>query len=217
MRAAIRNFIFDLDGTLVDSLPGIEESVRFAISGPVPSLRPLIGPPIRSILQTLRPEATASELDDLTRRFRASYDSGGWRRTVPQSGAAPLLADLRRFGLHAYLATNKPAEATTKILGLLAMAPYFDGVVTRDSSAPPFASKAEMLHALVRRHGLDPSLCLMVGDTAEDYTAALEAGMDVFIVANGYGSLSDVPARCRLDGLNSLLARCASATRGEIQ
>jgi phosphoglycolate phosphatase len=217
MKAAIRNFIFDLDGTLVDSLPGIEESVRFAISGPVPSLRPLIGPPIRSILQTLRPEATASELDDLTRRFRAAYDSGGWRHTVPQSGAAEVLASLRRLGCRAYLATNKPAAATTKILGLLAMGPFFDGIVTRDSSAPPFASKAGMLRALLRRHGLDPSRCLMVGDTAEDYTAALEAGMDALIVANGYGSLCDIPARCRLDSLNRLLARCASVTRGEIQ
>src|ERR1700733_5364416 len=79
--------LFDLDGTLVDSLPGIEFSVREAFSScklPLPkeSLREMIGPPIRTILSQAGNVVGESGLDILERAFRASYDSDGWRKTV---------------------------------------------------------------------------------------------------------------------------------------
>jgi phosphoglycolate phosphatase len=75
--------LFDLDGTLVDSLPGIAFSVDAAIaeSGlPVrrTDLRPLIGPPIREIFRQLLPQADALHLSSLEAAFRTSYDTGGW-------------------------------------------------------------------------------------------------------------------------------------------
>jgi len=217
MRAGIENFIFDLDGTLVDSLPGIEDSVRFAVARPIPPLRPLIGPPIRSILRSLEPGATEGDLDRLTESFRGAYDSTGWRNTILQPGAAEVLAELHDQGRRAFLATNKPAAVTTKILGMLEIGQYFAGVFTRDSRTPGLASKTEMLQALLDYHSLDPASCMMVGDTVEDYLSAAEAGMDAVIVANGYGAPREIPLEYRLETLYGLRFRWASfapAARG---
>lgn len=205
MSAAIENFIFDLDGTLVDSLPGIEESVRFAVAHPIPPLRPLIGPPIRTILGRLEPGLREDELNELTARFRKAYDSTGWRDTVLQPGASELLAGLHKRGRRIFVVTNKPAFATRKILAMLAIRRYFAGVYTRDSRTRAFASKTEVLRSLVQREWLDPRFCVMVGDTVEDYVSAIETGMHAFIVANGYGGSPGIPAGCRLESLHDLL------------
>jgi phosphoglycolate phosphatase len=204
---AWENFIFDLDGTLVDSLPGIEASVRVAISGPVPGLRPLIGPPIREILRHLSVGLTEAELDGVAARFRRAYDAGGWRNTVLQTGAAEALAGIRARGWRAFLVTNKPALATSRILATLRIRRYFSSVWTRDSRTPAFGSKAEMIADLVARQGLDPARCVMVGDTAEDYLAATQTGIQARIVGNGYGASGDVPAACRISGLWKLGTR----------
>jgi phosphoglycolate phosphatase len=206
VRAGIENFIFDLDGTLVDSLPGIEDSVRFAVSSPIPPLRSLIGPPIRSILRCLEPDLSELDLDGLTKRFRKAYDSTGWRNTILQSGTTEVLAELHKRGRRVFLATNKPARPTTKILAMLSIGQYFAGVSTCDSRTPVFASKTEMLRALLQCHSLDPTRCLMVGDTVEDYVSAVETGMDALIVSNGYGRPLEIPAECRLETLTDLLS-----------
>jgi len=205
--AAPENFIFDLDGTLVDSLPGIKESVRCAIGGPVPPLRPLIGPPIREILRRLQPGIAEVELEGITSRFRQAYDSGGWRNTVLQPGAIEVLAGIRARGRRAFLVTNKPALATSRILEALQIRQYFASVLTRDSRTPPFGSKAEMLRCLVESRSLAPARCLMVGDTAEDYAAAGEAGIEAMIVANGYGAPGEIPAAYRIASLWELGTR----------
>jgi len=205
MSAAIESFIFDLDGTLVDSLPGIEDSVRFALARPIPPLRPLVGPPIRTILGRLEPGLNEVELDELTARFRKAYDSTGWRHTALQPGANELLAELRNRGRRIFLVTNKPAFATGRILAMLAIRRCFAGVYTRDSRTPAFASKTEVLGSLLLRQWLDPRVCLMVGDTVEDYVSAIETGMPAFIVANGYGGSSGIPAGCSLESLHDLL------------
>jgi len=206
MRTAIDSFFFDLDGTLVDSLPGIEQSVRAAVSGRVPSLRPLIGPPIRSILRSIRPRATEVQLDAFVLRFRTAYDSAGWRHTVPQPGTVEILNKLRKRGDRLFLVTNKPADAAAKILGMLEIRGYFTEVLARNSRDPAFDSKTEMLRWLLKKHRLSPQRCLMVGDTAEDYISATEAGIRAAIVANGYGACGGYPPACRVGSLKDLLS-----------
>src|SRR5580658_355753 len=89
--------IFDLDGTLLDSLPGIRFSVEAAFRacglamGDV-DLRSLIGPPIRTILARMAgKQPSGEELDQLERSFRWSYDCEGWKMTPHYEGAAEAL------------------------------------------------------------------------------------------------------------------------------
>jgi phosphoglycolate phosphatase len=197
----VRAVLFDLDGTLVDSLPGIEFSVDCSLAdskGPQRhrDLRPLIGPPIRSILQQLAPDANNQQLSALEQAFRTSYDSEGWRKTVLHDGALETLTRLRMAGLGLFLVTNKPLTPTQKILDALGIAGFFTDVLCRDCKTPPFQSKQEMLQDIISAHRLSPAACIYVGDSFEDFRAASEAGLPVALVAHGYGALQSGPAGC---------------------
>ena len=98
-----RALIFDLDGTLVNSLPGIEHAVDCALSEcrmppRTRTLAPLIGPPIRQILGCILPAVGETELSEVESSFRRFYDGGSWKKTVPFPSARPTLEALRDAG-----------------------------------------------------------------------------------------------------------------------
>lgn len=199
--------LFDLDGTLVDSLPGIEFSVDSCLAEcNAPrrkrDLRVLIGPPIRAILQELVPGTDHSQLLLLEQSFRKFYDAEGWRKTVLHEGALETLNKLRMAGFRLFLVTNKPQLPTRQILNMFSLTDLFTDAVCRDTQTPPFQSKAEMLQYVVSAHGLDPAECLYVGDSLEDFRAAAETGIPVTLVAHGYGLLQPELAGCTV--LNQL-------------
>lgn len=209
------SIFFDLDGTLVDSLPGIEYAVDSALGewrlARTESLRDRIGPPIRSILQSVIGKGSEDQLDGLERAFRAAYDSNGWRKTAAQAGAAEMLERLHAAGIALFVVTNKPFDATEKILGLLGLRRYFKDVLARNSVTPSFASKGQMIRCLLELHTLAAQDSLMVGDTEEDARAAAEAGVRAVIMAHGYGrgsELSRVPCRV-LNNFSELTTLCA--------
>ena len=195
--------LFDLDGTLIDSLPGIEYAVDYALAqmrlAPrTRSLRSLIGPPIREIFKQIVPNPSEDQLAGLQAAFRSCYDGDGWRRTVLHANASSTVKTLYQADIALYIATNKPALPTRVILDELGLASYFTGVVSRDSRQPPFSSKAEMLRSIVAEHRLNPETCLYVGDTLEDYESGIAAGISVALVPHGYGSFETrgLPPSC---------------------
>ena len=210
---AIRHALFDLDGTLVDSLPGIAWSVQVALraNGLAPlsrDLRPLIGPPIRDILAAVSGAAGSAQLDRIEAAFRVSYDSAGWRRTVCHEGVPDMLWRFLTGGVQLWLVTNKPAVVTGKILRELKIGAFFKEIACRDSRTPPFAAKAEILHDLIERRGLHRAQCLLIGDTAEDWKAAQAARIACAIVPHGYGAAALPPACLRIAGWDELYQIC---------
>ena len=183
----MRAMFFDLDGTLIDSLPGIELSVDYALTqSKLPArqceLRPLIGPPIRRIFAQLVPDACEQQLSMLEGAFRTCYDSRGWRETVLHENAASTLRDLQRAGMRLFVVTNKPALPTAQILAALGLNDVFEDVVCPDSREPVFESKHQMLESLIEMYNFARAECRYIGDTYDDYVAALKAGIQVAIV-----------------------------------
>jgi phosphoglycolate phosphatase len=185
---------FDLDGTLLDSLPGIAFSIEQAFSAcglPMQALDlgEVIGPPIRAILALASTRATDSELNLLERAFRSSYDSEGWQKTLLFPGSTPMLHEASVLGIRLFVVSNKPRHIAVKILEREGVLLLFTAILTRDSSDPPFASKAQMIEHLLGVFELDAARCIMIGDTAEDAIAASEMLVPFAWMAHGYGKI----------------------------
>ena len=198
----MQSVLFDLDGTLVDSEPGIRHAVQAALADvgletEVADLRRRIGPPVRDMLAELVHGVDTPTLDRLVVRFRHHYDGGMWRDTVLFPGVVDALLALQEAGCRLYVVTNKPSDATRRILAHLQIESSFEAVVSKDSVAPPFADKAAMIAYLVHEHGVDPSRCVFVGDGLEDAQAAETTGMAFVAVSYGYG---DACTRARETG-----------------
>lgn len=209
--------LFDLDGTLLDSLPGIQYSIveAFRTCGlPMADveLRLLIGPPIRTILSRLivgvSAEAKEQHLACLERAFRASYDSDGWQQTYHYAGTVAMLKQMKEQSLRLFVVSNKPRHISLKILERERTLEYFDQIVTRDSRVPQYAGKYEMISYLLTEQVIQPADCLMVGDTIEDAEAAAAARVRFCLITHGYGDVptnSNVPVALRLNSFRKLM------------
>jgi phosphoglycolate phosphatase len=218
----LETLIFDLDGTLLDSLPGIRYSVEAAFRacglamGEV-DLRSSIGPPIRTILARMAEKKPSDdELDQLERSFRWSYDCEGWKMTPHYEGAAEALRRLRAEGRRLFVVSNKPRHISMKILEAEGTAGLFEEIVTKDSRSPVYQDKHEMMRYLLQKWKIEPGECLMAGDTMEDAEAASKTGMRFCLVTHGYGGVpenSSVPVALRIDRFSELISRLTQEQR----
>jgi phosphoglycolate phosphatase len=190
--------VFDIDGTLVDSLPGIEFSVCEAFKAcglPLPqqNMRQLIGPPIRNILSQAGNILEEAQLDTLEKAFRNSYDGEGWRMTVSYPDVLAVLRSMREGGHRLFIVSNKPRHVALQVLNKEGIIDYFERIITRDSRSPLYQTKTEMLRTLLVDH-LCADKCVMVGDTLEDATAAANSGIQFILLTHGYGRVSEIPS-----------------------
>jgi phosphoglycolate phosphatase len=209
---------FDLDGTLADSLPGLQASIVEALESGgrslrVQDLRPYIGPGIRTILKNLEAELTEADLDGMERCFRSSYDNKGVMNTLLFADVKTTLETLKASGAKLFVVTNKPKLATANLMEQHGLAELFSEVLSRNSREPPYATKGEMLRDLVQRHNVDTRYALMVGDTVEDHHAAKDAGMRFAFVEYGYGELGSEVECVRVSAFAELAAQCESGLR----
>lgn len=194
--------LFDLDGTLVDSGPGIRASVRHAaaavgIAEPTDDqLRALIGPPFpAAFLDVLGvDEATA---DAMMADYRDTYGSGGMFDASVYPGIPELLAELTARGDVLAVATSKPADYAREIVAHLGLAEHvvggvhgttFDGSVQGKAAVVALALAA---HGPARRRG--PALAL-VGDRHHDVEGARVHGLPCIGVDWGFGGRDELEA-----------------------
>jgi len=182
------NFIFDFDGTLVDTQIDIKESLKKAIYSAkgttidISSIR--IGPPLEEMIRSLLTIVSDNEIKEIVNSFRAIYSDCGFINTFCYLDIEKLLFELKKKGKQVFVATNKPGYLTKKIINKLNIH-YFDDIATIDSVEGSSLSKKEMISLLIEKHSLIRSFTLMIGDTASDINAAHNNG--VFSVGVGYG------------------------------
>lgn len=190
----VDNLIFDLDGTLIDSFPGIQyaikEALKITLPGrPIPNLRPLIGPPIREIFKKVLEDAAPDLINELERQFRFVYDNIGWRKSIAYEGLSETLDQLTKLEVTNFIVTNKPILSTSKILFRLGINQYFREFISPDVREPIFNSKVAMIAYLLKKYSLDKKTTVYVGDSEDDCLAAKKCHVKFVAIAYGYGNV----------------------------
>lgn len=192
INGGFKNVVFDLDGTLVDSVPGINASLQVAISsGSLPlqldDLSRWVGPPLREMISQMWPHLDHCEVENLVLAFREDYNERGCLNAKLYPGMLEQLVHLTDASVQLFILTNKPIEPTLRILGNLSLTHFFRAVHSPDSFSDSFRVKAEGAVRLARRHKLLPENTLLIGDSDEDRAAAEAAGFSFLRAAYGYG------------------------------
>ncbi|MBX3100588.1 MAG: HAD hydrolase-like protein [Salinibacterium sp.] len=187
--------LFDLDGTIVDSAPGITATLAYtfeAMGLPVPSADELIayvGPPLLDSFRDLAgftPEQSHAALTI----YRPQYLEVGVFNASIYPGIPGLLKRIHRSGIPLSLATSKPETPATLILEHYGLLEYFD-VVTGASDDEVRSAKADVVEeALKRLAALDVDLSrpIMVGDRHHDVLGAAAHDVPTIFVRWGYGA-----------------------------
>jgi phosphoglycolate phosphatase len=189
--------LLDLDGTLIDSYPGISASCVAALRalGHEPDqtidIRGAIGPPLEDMIQILLRSYGDDRVGEAVAAYRRHYGASGFLGSVPYPGIGKSLEEMKQSGLRLYLATSKRAIFASRILDHLKFATYFDGV---HGSVPSgeLDHKPELLAHILSEHSLSPSQCLMVGDRRHDISGAHAVGMRGLGVLWGYGTRDEL-------------------------
>ena len=188
-----RLIVFDLDGTLVDTLDDLTASAnRLLAAHERPPLaadrvRPMVGDGIAALVRRVLADAGV-ETDEqaATAAFGADYEANAAVRSRLFPGVAATLLHLRRSGWSLAVCTNKPEAAARSLLATLDIAPLLAAVGGGDSFALRKPDPGHLLGTIARA-GAAPSRAVMVGDHANDVMAARAAGVASIFALWGYG------------------------------
>jgi phosphoglycolate phosphatase len=185
-----KHLLCDLDGTLVDSSDGILRTLRSCLAAAgiaekTAITSALVGPPLRSLIQTVTELRGPDALADIEGAFRREYDEKGYLGTRAYPGINEALVNLRQRGVTLHIVTNKRQTPTNRILDMVGWRDWFSTVSTLDSSNS--RSKTEMLTYLLPRLHTSYSSMAFVGDSLEDERAARYHGIFFARATWGYG------------------------------
>ncbi|MCK1712028.1 MULTISPECIES: HAD hydrolase-like protein [unclassified Bradyrhizobium] len=194
-----RSVLLDLDGTLVDSQPGIAASCSAALRalghdpGEALDIKGFIGPPLKDVLRALLRVYGDDRLDEAVAAYRQHYGESGLLGSELYPEISVAIEEMRRAGLRVYVATSKREVFARRIIENLNLAAHFDGI---HGSVPGgrLDHKPELLAHLLSKQDICASQSLMVGDRQHDIAGAHAVGMRGLGVLWGYGSRDELEA-----------------------
>lgn len=205
-------FIFDWDGTLIDSTGKIIRCMREAINTlqledrSDHEVKQIIGLGLPEAIRQLFPDISDADLQRLRELYSANYVEADQTPCEFYPGVMAALDTLRGDGHHLSVATGKSRRGLNRVLGNLEMVDYFDASRCADETA----SKPHplMLHQLLKELQVRPEEAVMIGDTEFDLEMANNAGIDGIGVSYGAHNLERLracnPVQC-IDHFDELL------------
>jgi HAD superfamily hydrolase (TIGR01509 family) len=186
-------YLFDVDGTLVDSAADICGAIQGVLAStsqnnvPDDFLKGYIGRHLIDLFQELFPEHTPEQIDALVMEYRRLYPLRDHAATKAYPGVAEVLAKL---GGRKSTATTKGTPTTRLVLERFGLLRYFDRVQGTDGF--PAKPNPDVIFKALEGLGASREDCLFVGDSPADIEAAHRAGVKSCAVTYGYGKRQEL-------------------------
>lgn len=201
--------IFDLDGTLLDTLTDIADAANQALTQegfpvhPQEAYKTFVGDGSRILMTRALPEdqRTPETIETCLQRFIEIYNRNWDRATVPYDGILDLVAVLQNKGYKLSVVTNKPHRFTGVMMDHYFMHIPFDPILGQRDDVPKKPHPQQALTA-AQQMGVSPKKCIFLGDSAVDMETARRAGMQPVGAGWGFRSakeLTDAGALVVLD------------------
>ena len=194
-----RAVLFDLDGTLADTLPDLSHALSQAMAehniAPIPAtvLRPVVSRGARAMAaHACGDQVDPSTLEQVVARFLALYGADVARHTQLFDGMQALLDALQRRAIPWGVVTNKRRAYSEPLMNALDPRGHAACIVSGDSTANAKPHPQPLLHAC-KLMGSAPRHCVYVGDAENDVLAARRAGMRSVVALYGYIAPQDNP------------------------
>ena len=189
--------IFDLDGTLLDTLGDLAAAANHAVTlaGRAPRIldevRSFVGNGVRKLIErSLQPIEDPNTIEKALSEFKRYYSEHINDRTRPYDGIIELLERLNGAGVKVYVNSNKFDDALNRLC-----AAHFEGLYAAalgESESTPKKPDPTGALRLIAMSGADKSRCVYVGDSQSDILTAKNAGIDACWVSWGFRSRDDM-------------------------
>ena len=190
-------FLFDLDGTLTDTGPGIRNSVAYALKqqgisvSDMSELNRFVGPPLIDSFKNFY-GMNDEQADKAVADYRSVYAEKGIYENNIYDGMRDLLKTLFEKGKTLAVATSKPERFAKLIVDDLQISQHFTIVAGADMEGTRNKKSLVIEYALDALNVTDRNRVLMIGDTKFDVIGARECGIDCLGVLFGYGSRQEL-------------------------
>ena len=194
-----RLIVFDLDGTLINSLEDLADSANHVLiqhgfpTHPVDAYRYFVGDGMRKLIERILPpeERNDMQIERCKAEFLAYYTIHMEDKTVAYPGMIELLKELKDRGLKIAVATNKVHVAVEPLMAKYFPGIHFDSLIGQREGVP-VKPAPQIMYDILKETGCQPSEALHVGDTATDMQLAHNAGVESVGVLWGYRPLEEL-------------------------
>ena len=204
-------YLFDLDGTLIDSSPEIIKTYNTVfIKNNIKPIREvsedIIGPTLKDTISNLIPSKHLSNIDKIIKDFIDLYDNKFCTESSLYDGVHETLDKLSKKN-RLILITNKRFIPTEKILYSNEIINFFEKYFSVDIKSQYSFNKSSLIKNVLDEMKLDPKKTVYVGDTKEDFKASMDNNIDFIFAEYGYGKseknfLNKISDICELNSLS---------------
>ena len=188
-------FLFDLDGTLVDTAPDLTNALNDVLTRrghepvSIESIRDSVGHGAKVMIEQALARAGADgDVDRMLAEFLVHYEANIARESRPYPGMLAALDRLADQGATLAICTNKRESLTHLLLQKLEITNYFSAVAGRDTFAVAKPHPGHLTGTIALARG-DPRRTVMIGDSDIDLSAARAASIPMIFVSFGYGAV----------------------------
>ena len=204
--------IFDLDGTILDTLQDLADAVNHALEQnglpkrTLAEVRAFIGNGIHNLIERSVPEHTPEDVvENVFREFKAFYSIHCAEKTCPYAGILDMLANIRDAGMKTAVLSNKADFAVQELV-----AKYFPGSIdyaAGEKNGVPKKPAPDSVYILLKEMDCTAEEAVYIGDSEVDIQTANNAGLDYIIVDWGFrdhDALAEAGAKVLLSTVEAL-------------